>query len=210
MSPRPAVGNLATIAYDAMEPVWVEDEKRGYPLLHFLHAYYLPMQQIDDIVRDRDDLPGWGILFDPDLCPARYLPWLAMFAGVRLRVGMGEAEIRSRIKDRDGTKRCTPGAIIAAAQAHLIGAKTVILRERYNHDAPTADDPGYLDVITYTDETPDPDAVLTAIREQKDVGLVMSYRVLSGQDWQNVIDTNATWQDVINNYATWQDLIEDT
>lgn len=102
--------------------------------------------------------PGWSILFDPDLCPVRYLPWLAMFAGVRLTTGMAEEEMRSRIKDRDGLRRGTPGAIARAVQQHLTGSKTVLIRERFNHaSGSSADAPGYLDVVTREDESPETD-----------------------------------------------------
>lgn len=206
MSPAapPPVGRLAGIAYEGMVPVAMGDAERGYPLLKFLHAYYLPLQQIDDIVRE-------PILWDPDLCPFRYLPWLAMWAGVRLRPGMPEAEIRSRIKLRDGRKRCTPDALVAAAKANLdADSPIVILRERHNPDNPLVDSAAHFEVLTYTAQTPDEGAVRAAMLEHKDVGLIMHYRVVDGQDWQQVVNTYATWQDVLDNYATWQDLIEDT
>jgi len=211
MSPRPLVGNLANIAYDQMAPVARDDADRGYPLLKFLDAYYLPLQQVDDIVRARDDgTPGWAVLFDADRCPTRCLPWLAMMAGVRLGTGMSEAEIRARIKERPNVHRCTPGALIAAAQFHLTGAKSVILRERYDPANPAVDSPGHFHIVTRTAETPDEGAVRRALLEQKDVGLLMHYTVIDGQDWQELIDTYPTWADVLSTYATWTDVIEDT
>lgn len=206
------IGPIARVAYEEMAPVHAEDAIRGYPLALFLHAYYMPLQKVDDIVRDRPELnlPGWGILFHPDLCPAEYLGYLAMFAGVPITDDMSEAEKRQRIKLRDNTKRCTPGAIIQAAQDHLIEPKRVILRERYDPDNPLVDSPGHFMVITYTADTPDPDAVLAAIKEQKDVGLILHYDVQDGQDWQQVVTDYATWNDVLAAYDTWQDLIDDT
>lgn len=216
LEPRPVVGRLAEIAYAEMAPVAQGDAERGWPLLKFLHAYYMPLQEIDDIVRDRPELglQGWAILFHPDLCPVRYLPFLAMVAGVRLRPGMSEAEMRSRIKARDGIRRCTPDAIKQAAKDNLDALipeeqRKVILRERFRNEAPNADSPGYFEVLTFVNQTPDSETVRAALLEQKDVGLIMSYRVVSGADWQYVIDENATWQDVVNNFATWQGLIED-
>lgn len=219
--PRPTgIGRLAEIAYEGMRPVHkAYDAERNWPLLRFLDVYYLPLQLIDDIVRDTEYvdengdtqvIPGWGILFDPDRCPARYLPFLAMFAGVRLRPGMTEAEIRSRIKTRDGLLRCRPAALIKAAQDNLEGEKRVILRERYDPFNASVDAPGYFQVITFTDDTPDSDAVKRALLEQKDVGLIMRYNVLDGQDWQSVIDDYDSWTELMAAYATWTDVIEDT
>lgn len=207
---------MAEIAYEEMEPVAKPyDEAAGWPLLKFLHAYFMPMQKIDDIVRDTDEGPGWSILFDPDRCPARYLAFPAMFAGVVLRPNMTEEEKRSRIKNRDGLKRCTPGAIVQAAKDNLDPAipmeqRDVILRERYNPADPLVDSPGHFQIITYTAQTPDPDAVLAAIRQHKDVDFVMHYDVVDGQDWQQLVNDFGTWQDVVTAYPTWQDVIEDT
>lgn len=209
-------GALALVAYEQLAPLHLKDAERGYPLLKFLDAYYLPMQQVYDIIRDYDDLPGWGILLDPDRCPVRYLPWCGLWAGVRVDPAvMSEAEMRARIKARDGQQRCTPAAIIKAAQDNLVSSDPlrpprVILRERYDPDNPGVDSPGHFEVLTYTGETPDADAVLVALRQQKDVGLLMHYRVIDGQDWQQLVNNYATWQDVLNAYPTWQDVIEDT
>lgn len=191
-----------------MAPVAKGDEDRGWPLLKFLHGFYLPMQQIDDIVRDREDMPGWAILFDPDLCPARYLPWLAMFAGVRLLPGMTEAEIRSRIKARDGIKRCTPAALLAAAKDYASPGATVVLRERYNPYEPTEDAAGYVTLIAFADETPDPFALFNAVKaEQKDVGLLLYLVVSAHTDYFAVEADNESYQDVIDNYATYDALL---
>lgn len=188
----------------------IDDKGRGYPLLKFLNGYYMPMQDIDDIVRDTDEGPGWTILFDADRCPSRYLPWLAMFAGVRINRSMTDQQIRERIKDRPAWRRGTPAGIKQAAQSKLTGAKKVILRERHQIGNPD-DAPGYFELITYTDETPDSAAVLrTVVDEQKDVGLLIGYRVLDGQDWDQVVADWDSWDDVMSNYDTWTDVIEDT
>lgn len=208
------IGRLAEIAYEQMAPVHKDDAERGYPLLIFLNAYYMPLQTIDDIVRDREGMPGWGILFDPDLCPFRYLPWLAMIAGVRLRPGMPELEMRDRIKQRDGRHRCTPDALIKAARDNLtsLGDSTprVILRERFNAADPTGDDPGYFQVVTYASQTPDPEAVLQALLPQKDVGLIMTYTVLEGQDYQTLADTHATYTAVSTDYDDYDAMRTDS
>lgn len=211
MSPRPVVGRLAEIAYAEMEPVAKPyDEAAGWPLLHYLHAFFMPMQKIDDIVRDTDDGPGWSILFDPDRCPARYLPFCAMFAGVVLRPEMSEDERRRRIKERDGVKRCTPSAIVKAVQETITGDKSVIVRERFNPADPDVDSPGHFQIFTYLDETPDIETVVAAIEEQKIVGLLMHHDIVAGQDWQQLVNDYGTWQDVVDTYDTWQDVVGDT
>lgn len=204
------VGRLAEIAYAEMEPVAKPyDEAAGWPLLHYLHAFFMPMQKIDDLVRDKDDGPGWSILFDPDRVPARYLPFTAMVAGVVLRPEMSEQEKRDRIKERDGIKRCTPDAFVRAIQQQLTGDKGVVLRLRFDPAAPAVDSPGHFQVLTYLDETPNADAVIAAMQEQKIVGLVQHYEIVAGQDWQELVDTYGTWQAVVDDYATWAHVLAD-
>lgn len=41
--------------------------------------------EVDDLVRDTDAGPGWGVILDVDDAPAKGLPWLAQVAGVALR-----------------------------------------------------------------------------------------------------------------------------
>ena len=213
--PRPTVGNLADIAYASLAPVAVGDDERGWPLLIFLNAFYLSLQQVDDIVRDQPGIAGgWEILFFPYLCPTPSLPWLAMFSGTRIKTGMSEEALRKAIDERQSFSRCTPGALVDALKAAMQAADPtsparVILRERNDPDN-AGDAPGHVTVIMYTSDVgglTETDLYNAAL-EQKDVGLLLHVIVRDGQDWQSVVDHNATWQDVIDNFPTWNDLIE--
>lgn len=152
---------------------------------------------------DSDDGPGWSRLVNLDLTPSKALPWLAQLVGVRLEPGLDDTAQRARIRSTDGFNRGTTSAIIGAAQQYLTGMKTVILRERDG-------DPYTLTVVTYTAETPDSDLVQAALDAQKPAGLILNYRVETGQDWATLITNYATWADVIAAYTTWEDVIENT
>lgn len=41
--------------------------------------------EVDDLVRDTPEGPGWGVILDVDLAPVKGLRWLAQLAGVQLR-----------------------------------------------------------------------------------------------------------------------------
>lgn len=41
--------------------------------------------EVDELVRDTDEGPGWGVILDVDMAPAKGLRWLAQLAGVELR-----------------------------------------------------------------------------------------------------------------------------
>lgn len=206
--PQPPYGSVAGDIYDALGPLAFADEMIGWHLLHFAQAQGLMWQDIEDLARDSDTHKGWGKTLDLALSPEDYLPWLAQFNGVSLAVSgaLTLAEKRQRIADADGFKRGTRLSIFTVVQPFLTGDKSVIIRERYRGDDPLVDHAYRLQVTTYTSETADPAAVLRAIISQKPAGIVLEYRVRSGEDWQEIFDDKPTWQDVKDDFATWNDV----
>jgi hypothetical protein len=91
----------------------------------------------------------------------------------------------------------------AAAQLHLTGTKTVFFRERYGG--------AYrLQVLTYLSQTPDSTLVLKELMAQKPAGIILTYTVLAGQDYQLLFTNNATYQIVYDKYPTYQGVLSDT
>lgn len=137
-------------------------------------------EEIYELISDRgtDGDPnyasGWSVLFDVDLCPAKYLPFLGQFVGVPDLVGVAEVTARALIGSQPSMHRGTPRSIINAAAATLTGTQTVQLVERYGGD------PYAIRVVTYTAETPDQAATLAAILRMKPAGIVLTYDVLTG------------------------------
>lgn len=146
---------------------------------------------------------GWGTLLDPDEAPVPALPYLALYVGERLPVGLDEAGMREWIKDAPNQRRGTIEAIVRVAQRYLTGQRTVAVHER-SGVGPNPED--YLTVQTYTSETPT--AALTFADLRRDAvpaDIVLTHNVMDGQSWQDVKTANATWAAVKAAYPTWED-----
>lgn len=61
-------------------------------------------------------VPAWGKLFDPELCPAKFLPYLGQYVGVQIPGGASEAEARQLVKDHAGFSRGTLASVEAAVR----------------------------------------------------------------------------------------------
>jgi energy-converting hydrogenase Eha subunit B len=138
----------------------------------FEQIAHLVNEQGDD--SDADFVPGWGVLFDPDLCPTWALPYLGQFVGVGNLVGVPDATARALIKSQPRHRRGTPRSIVQAAAATLTGTQTVVLTEFY------LGDPYQLSAVTYTAETPDPSVTLAAMLANKPAGILLTYNVFAG------------------------------
>lgn len=198
MAPRPATTPFQEDVYRQLG-AWRDADYGSWHLLEFIGAIASMFDQIETYARDDNGLPGWSLLLDPDRCPVEALPFLAQFVGVRSVEGLTEQQKRDKIKATDGFKRGTPGSIIGAAQLHLTGNKTVIMKER---DGGAYD----LTVITHLSETPDAAAVLASIIEQKPAGIVLTYQVVDGTTYLLVRATYATYTDLRNAFATYDGL----
>jgi hypothetical protein len=189
------------------DPIAPEDQTYGYAHAHLAEALSRGLIQLQEIFDPDDGSPPFSPLLDPARCPAWALPWLAQLVGVAIPATATEQQAREIIVGLAGHKRGTTAMLEAAAGFYLTGTKTVFFRER---DPDSPDPPYTLEVVTLDDETPDPDAVRAALMAQKPAGIILNYRQVQGQDWQQVVTENATWNTVVSRYATWNDLVERT
>ena len=115
--------------------------------------------------------------------------------------------MRARIASTDGFKRGTRTAMVGAAAATLTGNKTVLFTERSGDKValPIAY-AYYIDVMTYTSQTPNPTATLNALLAQKPGGLVLRYLTTPGQTWGQLKASGQTWAQVKAAYPTWNDV----
>src|SRR5690242_6226224 len=122
---RPAVGSTSEQLFDALGALGDADEDVGWHLLSFCDALCTGcgFEQLNTYVADRDDLPGWAAIFDPNLCPDEALPYLAQFVGVQFDPRLTETERRAALIAHEGWRRGTPAAMISAAQRTLTGGK---------------------------------------------------------------------------------------
>jgi uncharacterized iron-regulated membrane protein len=200
--PSLAPQSYAARLYASMAPLASADASYGWSLLILCNAIGTMFQLIDDVVRDSEDGPGWSMLLDLDRTLDEALPWLGQFAGVRVISGSTPDQMRQRIRSTDGFRRGTAAAMRGAAQATLTGAQTVLFHERDG-------DPYFLSVETYADQTPDPAATEAALLAQKPGGIVLTYRTVTGQTWQQLKDSGRTWADVNTDYPSWGDVRAD-
>jgi hypothetical protein len=182
--------------YDMLEPLAEQDPQAGWSLLILCNAIGVPYELVEDWVRDTPDGPGWSLLMDVERCPPEALPWLAQFAGVRIPPGLDDVdEQRDWVASTDGFSRGTASALVAGAKATLTGAQRLVFRERDGaaYGAGSPDYAYHLTVYSYATETPDATATLNALLAQKPGGIVLHYSAATMQDYQNVLDVNATY-----------------
>lgn len=197
---RPVVSDFTEELYAAMEPIMWADATNGYAALKFLEVVGVMFQDVEDIIRDTDDGPGWSSVMDLDRCPDYALEWLGQFAGVRFPFTLTPDQKRLRIDETDGQKRGSPGALAGAARQFLTGTKYVIINEREGND------PYKLGILTLDSETPDQNQVRNAVLEQKPGGIVLDYNVVPGQNYLALRTAYDTYADVRTAYATYDDL----
>lgn len=197
----PVLTHTAQRLVDALGPLDVGAATGDYTLQQFMAALATGWDELSDIARDQDDgTPGFAILFDPDRCPAKWLPWVAQFVGVQMLPNMTEAQMRLRLKGTDGHQRGTPWAMEDAARQYLIGpdgtgaSATVFITERTTSAYAFG-------VTTLTGETPDPAAVLRALLEQKPAGLKMTFASVAGGDLATLRGAATDLADIAGDFA---------
>src|SRR5215467_11358862 len=70
--------------YDMLAPLAQQDPHNAWALLIYINAIGLMFQEVEDLVRDSPEGPGWSELLDLNRAPTQALPWLAQLVGVRL------------------------------------------------------------------------------------------------------------------------------
>lgn len=199
----PNLTGFAAELYDRLGP-WTEpDEANEYALAILAKALGAPWRDVDEVaVPTGDQSLSWGKLLNVDVTPEWALPWLAMWAGVKLSGPFtDDGQKRQRIRAHDVTNRGTVAGLRSAVQATLEGTKAVNVYER--------DSSAYhLQVVVYDSETPDPVAAEAAARSMKAAGLVMTFVVAPG--WtisaMEAAYSGQTITDLEGDYASLADL----
>jgi hypothetical protein len=181
------------------QPLAPHDDQYGYAhwvLCESIGRIFLELQQVFD---PEDPIPPVAPILDVGLCPDWALPWLAQFVGVQLPEGTDPTTARALITSVAGWSRGTRAAMEAAAGLYLTGNKTVYFRER--------DTSAYqLEVVTITEETPDPTKVQAALAAQKPGGLILRYRTVTGWDYQQLASMAYLYSYVKAHFATYDKL----
>lgn len=188
MTPRPDLGGVAEELYAKLAPFHtfslegreVTDEELGWALLIYWGSIAKRWQPVEDLARDAPEGPGWSIIFDPDRIPDEGLDWLAQPVGVVLQQGMSPDTKRYRIKNTGMKKAYTPSALAAAATRHLTGDKNVIINEFLAGNAKR------VGVVTFLEETPDPDLTRRDIEEQLPWWIRLTHTVEDSWDYLGI------------------------
>jgi hypothetical protein len=188
---------------DAMDAVMTDN------LATYIRALGQQFEEVEDLARDTSNgQVGWSVIVDLDRIDNKGLPYIAQFLGTGVMQGIPDEQQRERIKAETNLARGTVSQIMLAARLHLTGNKTVIFRER--DAAACAAEPAYgLTIITYDNETPDPNLTLSDIMAQKPAGIVLRYVVATGQDYEQLWEHYSSYQSVFNNYTSYQGVVED-
>lgn len=195
---RPTVTPTAEEAYAAMGAWAAEDARLDYPLLRFIAATADLLDPIEALVRDRDDQPGWAIVFDPDTAPLEFLDWMGQFLGVTPVLGLPAEARRLRIRETAGFQRGTRASIEGAARQYLTGNRQVLVYEREGS-------PYRLTVRTYETETPNAPAVRAALMAAKPAGLVLTYEVASGGTYAELATAYPTYPGLDAAFANYRE-----
>lgn len=201
MGARPIVSIATEELYEGLEPAFTDgDEDRAWAALNLCAALVgAGIDQVHLYVTEKEDgTPGWGIALDPENVPLEALPWLAQFDGAVLTPQMSEAEQRQAIAQPEAMRRGTLAAITQVAKRRLTGSQTLLIDERYQGF-------GYrLRIRTLASETPDPEATEEEIRrEQKPIGIVLTYLAITTWDWGDLQLAEASWAAVQADFSDW-------
>lgn len=189
MTVRPSLGSVAEELYARLEPFHrrsdpngsgeITDEILGWPLLIFFGLLGKHWQEVDDLIRDTDDGPGWSAILDPDRIAAKGMAYLAQYVGVDVpkqlvgeTVEQAAARIRDAIDARLGNNRGTPQAMRDISSRRLTGLKRVIFNERQGGSI------WHTGVVTYVTETPDPAGTFRDLLSQKPHGIILTHTVV--------------------------------
>lgn len=206
--PAEDASNLWEIIYEAMGFHRDDDPATGYQLRKLIEGLCNPYQDIYDLLREREGQKGWAILFDPDECPARWLPYLAQYVGFVIEPQMSEAQIRAEIKKPTTWRRGQPEAIKLATRRTLKPIKEgeelrVIIRAR----TPEA---GCHYVRTLLSQTPDPERTGRVVRENVAAWELLDYAAIdavSYADMEAAWDLYADEEAAFTSYAKEEDIL---
>ena len=200
----PILSPLGQRLRDRTQPLAPTDADNDYAHAHLCEGMMLSMAEVASLVDPPDPYQPWEILFDPDLCPAKFLPWLGQCVGVRVTRVMSEATQRAAIKGLGGYKLGSPQRIRAAVELTLVGdPKQVYFRERDGGEAYT------LEIVTFADQTPNPDQTEAAIKAELPAAILLRARAVLSWDYEALTARGGTYAQQSIDFATYAALALD-
>jgi len=175
----------------------------------YMRAFGRAIQPIDDLAMDGGngtDEPGWSQALDLNRAKDSWLRWLGQWVGYWVPEQPASfAFERGRILSRSAHRRGSIAMLREAVQEHLSAPKTVIIQERFSPVVSTA---GTITVSIFSAQIATTSAKAeAAAREQKAGGLLMTFNVLSGSQWNTLVASQATWNIVVGKFADWNEVV---
>lgn len=202
---RPTVATITEELYAGLGPLAAPDPHNDWTLLKLIASVTDPLQEVEDLARDDDTgRSGWSYVVDGDDVPLAWIDWLGQFVGVVPDDNLNEADRRARLAAKDGFGRGTRAAIVAAAQAHLTGAKVVDVHER------DGGNPYALRIETYAADTPKASLVRAALKAATPGGILLTYNIADPESYDDVAADFATYDDLTAGLDTYDDMISYT
>lgn len=197
----PAASPSALELYGELGVYTAGQEDLDFPLLRFIDAACrVFVEPVAEIVQERDGLVSWERLFDPDLCPEEFLPYLAQYVGAELTPDLSEQDKRDKISQPETWQRGTVPALIADVKRTLTGTKTVLVAPRYQGFAYR------LKVRTLASETPSTGLTRAAVLRHKPKGTVLILDHVTAQDYDDVASKSDDYDDVASDYVDYTDV----
>lgn len=200
---QPELTQVGQDLYDSVAPLTYADESLGYPLALYLSANGLLLENVAEVVRaGPDGEDGWTAFADPVRCPVEFLYTLGVWAGVRYPRRMGTDDLRKLIGPHaPSVWRGTKGAIQEAVRRYLTEGATIYFEERADGNA------YHLRIFTYDTETLDEQAIRMELYGAVPAGLVVTYEVRLGMDYEQVTAAYASYDEVNAAFASYDELL---
>ena len=200
LAPWPTLGSFGTILNTELDPMSYDDPLYGYPLMTFMGAVGTGGDEVNDLVRETDIRPGWGLMFDVDNVPSKWLPWLGQFSGTSIDPALNDNAARAIVAARAGFTRGRPSTITNIAKGYLTGTQYVLLEERYNGD------PYTYSVIVQTDQVTDAAQLNAALTAAKPAGLNFNLYIVDVLVYSELQAISGTYAGVLTHYPTYRDM----
>lgn len=173
------------------------------------------MGRIHLVAHGNDVMRPWQAITDPMAAPEWALGYAAQWTGGELPARLaGEADedylerARHEVVYPRGMRRGSYEAVLAAVRNTLTGTRSVQLLERQT--APGNAPEWVVRVITYAEETPDPDVTRREALRYAPAGIVMLVGTADGQTYQQLEDNYPTYTAVRDAYDDYEAVRTDT
>jgi hypothetical protein len=205
-SPTDDGSNLWELLYESLG-YHVEDDVDGHLQL-FCEGFMAPKQDAYDLARERDDQPApFAVLFDPDQCPARFLPYSVQYVGIEITPEMSEEQIREEFREPTGWTRGREPAIRLAGARTLepVAGEPLVIIIR-----PETPEVGHHYIRTLATQTPDPARTEAAFRAAVPAWEELDYAAFDGPTYSDSLANYPTYADRLAALPLYADVPEST